>query len=211
MIFLICLAILPFVLHPDPAPGLTRSKARSRSLECERMTAEAGDALRPGQVKTSAPRGDYVERSAVICAERLTRPGLRDPLDEAILSSLDGLTGDIAASAAEQRPDLAARTWLVEAYYPSAVVSAKLAFATKNALVAQGLQVSDRTPILSADDVAVLTRLPPAQAYEGACRRYAETGGLGAEHALLAVVHRDPRETILHGGLCVDGQWTWLP
>ena len=99
---------------------------------------------------------------------------------------------------------------MVEVFYPSPQVSDKLAFATKNALGAEGLQVSDRTPVLSGDDVNVILRLPPSEAYPVACRRYQQTGGVGEQDVLLALVTRDLRETNLHTGLCVDGQWTWL-
>lgn len=210
MIFLICLLILPFVIRPDPAAGLRHNKDFARRYECSSVSAEVGDARRPGQVEVSAPRGDYVERSAVICTERLLRPGLRAPRDEAILSRMDALTAELASSAAGRRPDLGARTWLVETYYPSAAVSSKLAFATKNALMAQGLKVSDRAPVLSAGDVEVLTRLDPEAAYPAACLRYASLGGLDGDHALLAVMSLDSRETILHAGLCADGAWTWI-
>lgn len=210
MIFLLCLLILPFVLHTDPSASAFRSKARARTYECAAMSALEGDAQRPGQVVLSPPRGDFVERDAVICTQRLMRPGLRAPRDEAILDGLDALTAELATNATGRRPDLAERTWLVEAFYPSAQVAAKLAFATKNALMHQGLSVSDRTPILNAADVDVLTHLDPEVAYPAACRRYDQIGGLDADDALLAVVALDPRETILHAGLCVDGQWTWV-
>jgi hypothetical protein len=70
--------------------------------------------------------------------------------------------------------------------------------------------VSDRVPLLSAEDVNVLTRMHPDAAYPAACQRYAATGALGPGEALLAIVRRDPRETVLHAGLCVDGGWAWL-
>lgn len=210
MIFLISLAILPFLIHPDPAAGLTRSKTRSRDLDCSFLSAEAGNSQRPGQVPVSPPRGDYIERSAMLCTERLMPAGRRAPRDEAVLSDLEGITAELASAAAGRRPDLAGRTWLVESFYPSVPVAAKLSFATRSALMRQGLSVSERTPRLGAGDVDVLTRLDPRDAYPAACLRYAATGALGAGEALLAVVSRDPRETILHGGLCVDGQWTWL-
>jgi len=174
------------------------------------VTAEAGKQRRPGQIVTSSPRGDYIERSAVICTERLMRPGLRPVRDEAILSSLDTRSAEIAITAKSLRPDLQARTWLVEVYYPSAQVASKVSFATKNALMRQGLIVSDRAPTLAAGDVDVLTRMPPDEAYPMACHRYSATGSLREGDALLAVVSLDPRETILHAGLCTRGQWTWL-
>ncbi len=210
IIVILGLLFLPTLIHKDPAPGMTMSRTRSRTLECERITAEVASQRYPGKVQPSRPRGEYLERSALVCAERLVRPGLREDRDEAILSSLQALVADLTSSAVDLHPELASRTWLVEAFYPSAPVSAKLSFATKNALVERGLLVSDRTPTLSAGDVDVLTRMPPEQAYPAACRRYNDNGSMGAEHALLAIVSRDPRETILHAGLCADGQWSWL-
>ena len=99
MIFLAAMVILPFVLHADPSASMFRSKDQARRYECESTSAEQGDTLRPGQVVTSPPRGDYVERDAVICVERLMRPGLRAPRDEAILSSLDSITSELASNA----------------------------------------------------------------------------------------------------------------
>ena len=204
------LAFLPFLGVMDPAPGLTRTATRARNLECERLTAETASRRYPGEINAPRPRGDYVERTLVVCRERLLRPGVRPPRDEAILSSLEATTGELARTAASLRPDLHGSTWLVEAYYPSGPVAAKITFATKNALMGRGLQVSDRAPILGAGDVDVITRLPPDEAYPAACRRYFETGSLGPDDTLLAVVHRDPRATVLHTGLCTLGQWTWL-
>ena len=102
------------------------------------------------------------------------------------------------------------RVWLVEANVPTAPLGTKIAFATKAALMRQGLAVSDRTVTLGAGDVDVLTRLPPLAAYPAACRRYADGGSLRPGDALLFVMVLDPRETMLHAGLCIDGGWTWL-
>jgi hypothetical protein len=204
------LLLIPALVTPDPAPGLFRSRERARSFECERMEADAAMRRYPGEVRPARPRGEYMERSALVCTQRLMRPGLRDDRDEAILSSLDPLVTELTGAAGDLHREVAGRTWLVEVYYPSAPVSAKLAFATKNALVGKGLSVSDRTPVLSAGDVDVLTRMAPEEAYPAACRRYADNGSLGADDVLLAVVSRDPRETTLHAGLCTDGRWAWL-
>jgi hypothetical protein len=198
------------MLRADPAPGLSRSQTSSRNLDCERVTAETASQEHPGRFAPSRPRGDFVERSVILCRERLTRPGLREPRDEAILSSLDAQATGLATAAESLRPDLREQTWLVEAYYPSAPVASKISFATKNALMTRGLGVSDRTPTLAAGDVEVVTRMPPDEAFPTACRRYYATGSLGERDALLAVGIRDPRETILHAGLCTRGQWTWL-
>ena len=211
MIFVvIAIAVLPALLHRDPAPGLTNPRARSRALECEWLSTQMASQRYPGQIAPERPRGEYVNRDALVCTQRLMRPGLREDRDEAILASLEALVTDLTASATDLHPELRPQTWLVEAYYPSTQVSAKLSFATKNALVARGLQVSDRTPILSAEDVNVLSRMAPDAAYPGACRRYTDNGSLQPGDTLLAVVHRDPRETILHAGLCTDGVWAWL-
>lgn len=204
------LALLPALFKPDPAPGLTVSRSRSRSLECAWMNPAVGSERHPGEITPDSPRGDFVARRALVCDERLARPGLRDARDEAILTSLDPLVADLTAAAGDLHPELADRTWLVETYYPNAQVSGKLSFAAKDALVGKGRRVSDRTPFLSAGDVDVLTRMPPEEAYPAACRRYTDNDSLHAGDALLAIVSRDPRETILHAGICADGRWSWL-
>jgi hypothetical protein len=203
------LALLACLGAIDPAPGLARTTSWSRDLDCERVTSVTGSRRYPGEIAPPRPRDD-VGSSTVVCRERLTRPGLREPRDEAILSELEVTTVGLAETAASLRPDLEDRTWLVEAYDASPPVAAKIAFASKNALMRRGLAVSDRAPILSAGDVDVLTRMSPDEAYPAACRRYFDTGSLGDADALLAVVRRDLRETTLHAGLCASGQWTWL-
>lgn len=204
------LMFLPSLVKPDPVPGLTVSREVSRRLECEHVSAEVGKQRYPGIIETERPRGDFLTRSALICAERLVRPGLRPDRDEAILSTLEDTVTDVSAGAADRYRDLAGRTWLVDAFYPSAQVTAKLVFATKNALAAQGLQVSDRAPLLSAGDLDVILRMAPDEAFPAACARWAANGSLRPQDALFAVVSRDARETILHGGVCVDGRWSWL-
>lgn len=198
------------VAAADPAPDLIDTRTRARTLECERLTPERTARTYPGQIASPGPPRDDAERSVVVCTQRVAPPGLRSDTDEAILSSLEERASELALAAASVRPDLAERTWLVEAYLPSAAVEAKVAFATKNALVRQGLGVSDRAPTLAVGDIGVLTRMEPLAAYPAACQRYAATGSVGADDALLAVLRVDPRETELHGGLCVDGHWTWL-
>jgi hypothetical protein len=137
-------------------------------------------------------------------------PGVRAARDEAILGRLDDTASDMAVAALGTGADPAEETWHVEVFYPNAQVSTKVSFATKNALVARGARVSDRTPTLAAGDIEVITRMEPAQAYPTACRRYFELGSLPEGDSLLAVVSLDDRETILHAGLCSAGQWTWL-
>lgn len=202
-------AVLPFYTD-DPAPGLLRSSDSVRSMECAWTDPATVRRDRPGALPPERPRGDYVERSALVCTARFLRPGLRSPADEAVLDQLDVRTREIAAAAGSLRPELAERTWLVEAFHPSAPVTGKITFATKAALMDQGLAVSDRLPTLAAGDVLVLTRLPPDQAYPAACARWSANGTLREGDALLAVLIRDPRETALHGGVCAGGRWEWI-
>lgn len=210
IVILAAVALVPFVVPTDPAPGWRRTKEESRNLECERVSNEIGTRRYPGQIVAAPPRGEDNERTVVVCNERLTRHGLRPERDEAILSTLDASATDLASAAGSMRPDLRDRTWLVEAYYPNAPVAAKISFAAKNALMRGGLSVSDRTPTLAVGDITVLTRMTPDEAFPAACQRLHATGNLGEGDALLAIVSRDPRETILHAGLCTDGAWTWL-
>jgi hypothetical protein len=193
----------------DPAPGLFNSKAQSRAYECERLDIAEAHREHPGEVRAPGPRGEYIDRSALVCTEKLVRPGLRNEQDEAILASLDERASELG-SLAGLRPDLSEKTWLVEAYYPNPQVASKVSFATKNALVSQGLLVSDRTPILGFGDMDVITRLPPEQAYAAACQRYSDNGSLGPDDALMGVVLLDPRETQLHAGVCANGSWSWV-
>lgn len=194
----------------DPSPAVTRSKARSERLDCVPVGVDAERQARPGRIKEGRPRGDYVDRTVFVCSERLMRPGLRHPRDAAILTDLDATIDDLATAAASVRPDLADRTWLVESFYPNPQMNPKIRFASQVALMRQGLAVSDRTPMLSAGDLEVILDLPPSQAYPTACARYARTGTLREGDALLAIVHRDPRETALHAAICADGQWMWV-
>jgi hypothetical protein len=204
------LLALAAAAHADPMPGLTRTKSQMRNWDCERRgTREVAEEY-PGRIVSSESRGTDPDRVTMVCTERLTRPGLRSPRDEALLSTLEPTANALATSAAAAHPELADHTWLVEVFYPSVPVAGKLGFAVKNALVARGLQVSDRVPTLGAGDLMVLTRLPPFEAWPAACGRYAATGTLRPGDALLAVVHLDPRETMVHAALCVDGGWSWL-
>jgi hypothetical protein len=209
-LILIWVAFLVFVAPKDPAPGLLHSKTATRNLECERLSVEEAARAHPGEVAAPGPRGDLYPRSALVCTGRFMRLGLRSNKDEAILSALDQRTRELALAADSLRPNLEGSTWLVEAYYPGNQMASKIAFATKNALVAQGLRVSDRTPILAVGDIQVITRMAPDDAYPAACRRYFDNGSLGPDDVLLGVISRDRRETVLHAGICTRGQWTWL-
>lgn len=207
---LLALGAILLVVPRDPAPGMGLSRETLRRLDCTWTDPERGSQLYPGRIVTPAPRGDFTERETVICRERLLAAGLRPARDEAILSGLEARASGLATAAAARHTELAGATWLVEVFYPSAPVSPKVAFATKNALMQQGVAVSDRVPRLGVGDIDVITRLPPEAAYPAACWRYHANGSLGADDVLLAVVSRDLRETDLHAGLCVQGNWAWL-
>jgi hypothetical protein len=204
------IAVFTALAFADPMPGLTHTRSQMRRFDCERMGMREGASQYPGRVVDSASRAVDPDRVVVVCTERWMRLGLRAPGDEATLATLEPSSAEIAALAASSWPELEGRTWLVEAFHPTAVVASKVSFAMKNALVRQGLTVSDRTPALSAGDVQALAQMAPLDAYPEACRIYAATGGVGEGDVLLAVAKLDPRETTMHAGLCVRGGFTWL-
>lgn len=202
--------LLPYVLPVPPAPGVVASRSDAREYVCEHMSVQATVDRYPGRVAEPKPRGDYIERDVMMCQQRVLRGDLRLAKDEAILLSLEARANELAADARARYPELEDHTWMVEVYYPSGSVSGKISFAAQNALMAQGLTVSDRAPTLAAGDVQVLTRMSPWEAYPAACQRYHSNGSVGADEALLAVMTLDPQETALHAGLCEQGRWTWL-
>lgn len=206
----VALSLLPFLAPAAPAPGLFRTKAAVRRLDCERLSTEAATRRYPGEVQPERPRGDYVERDVVRCQPRVLRPGVRSPRAEAVLTGLERSVQEVAGRVGALGANGTARTWLVEAHDPDVRMVGKLRFALQNALVEQGLSVSDRTPRLALADLDVITRMPPGLAHAAACRRHADNGSLGPGHALVSLVTLDPRETALHAGVCVDGGWTWL-
>lgn len=199
------------LLNPAaPAPGLLRTKQGARQLDCQPVDDYRGVHTHPGVIEPPPPRGSFGEHNTVVCAERWLRAGLRSPHTEAILSSLDTSTRALAARAGDEHPHLAQRTWLVEAHHFDTQVAAKLRFATQAALIDAGRPVSDRVPIWTPSDISVLTRLPPERAYAAACKRAHDSGQLSDNDVLMSVLVLDPRETILHAGVCTRGHWAWL-
>lgn len=194
----------------DPIGGMLPSAIDVADLECEPVSTDAARRRAPGRIADPAPRGDFIERRAVICRERLLPRGARPARDDAILSELGETAGELAGLVAALEGALRGRTWLVEVYHPDPRVMAKVAFAMKTALLDRGLAVSDRAPTLAAGDVEVIGRTEPARAWPLACLRYAATGSVGAGDALVGVALRDRRETQLHVGVCADGRWRWL-
>jgi hypothetical protein len=210
--FFIWLVLLPFFVMEratDPSPGFFQSKADARNLDCARLDQAKAHQLHPDRVP-DVPARDLAGGSseALVCASRIMRLHERPARDEAILSSLRQRVGEIAQLASALHPEEI--TWHVDAFYPDAAVAAKIAVAARTDLAERGRRVSDRIPVLAAGDIAVLGRLPPREAYPLACARYLAHQALGAEDALLGVMLLDPRETALHAGLCLRGEWRWL-
>jgi hypothetical protein len=193
---------------PDPAPSFTRTKAESRQLECVPVSLEEARRTRPGRFREPKARVAYRERSLVECSSPLLDRDLRHPRDQGVLATLDPVIRRLVSATVAARADLRDRTWLVEVYYPSQQVAAKISFAAKVALRDQGWAVSDLTPVLSPTDVDVLQRMPFERVYADACTRY-PTSRDGSK-ALLGVALADVRATELHAGVCADGAWTWV-
>lgn len=207
---MIPVAFLLPLFNADPAPSITRSKWVSRGMDCERISVEEALTRRPGRIAAAKARGDFITRGVVLCTERLTHPGVRDVRDEAVLSTLAERTRQLASHARAWRPSLETSTWLVETYYPNSDVASKIGFAIKNALMDEGLSVSDRVPTLAVGDIDVITRMQPEQAYPAACKRYDANGSVGDDDTLLGIVSLDSLDTALHAGVCRNGVWTWL-
>jgi hypothetical protein len=192
----------------DPSPGIFQSKEEARNLECTRLSQAEAHERFPGQVPEPPARETVAVTDALVCTRRFLKIGERRARDEAILSSLRESVGDITQTAsALEEGEL---TWHVDAFYPEPAVAAKISVAAKTDLVERGRKVSDRVPLLAAGDLAVLWKMPPSQAYPLACARYFAQGVLKERDVFLGVMIVDSRETQLHAGLCVRGEWRWL-
>ena len=212
----VLLAALPGGCAWDPAPGLVNSRASSRNLECTRLNQAEAHQQYPGVVPDLPPRelagrqsnlpGSNVD--ALICATKITEPGDRPARDEAILTSLRQTVGELTRLASALGPEQT--RWHVDAFYPEPTVAQKISVAAKTDLAERGYAVSDRVPVLAAGDIAVLARLPAQKAYPLACRRYFAQKAMVEPDAFLGLMILDARETELHAGVCVHGEWTWL-
>ena len=195
----------------DPLPGVFRTKEDAANMDCRRVTQAEAHALHPGEIPEPASRTLAGSTTDVLtCRRRFVRLGERPARDEVILTSLRETAADIVRAAVAQADAKAPVTWHVDAFYPSIEVAAKIAVAARTELAERGHKVSDRVPLLAAGDIATLSRLPPRDAYPAACSRYFAEGVLTDGDAFLALVIVDPRETQLHGGVCVHGEWKWF-
>lgn len=211
MDFLILLLLpLPVALDlaTDPANDVWQSRVERRSLECVRMSQTAAHERFPGRVPEASARMNESDADALACTRTIMVEGERPARDEAILSRLRQSVAEIAEAASATVP--ADRVWQVESFYPQPAVAAKIAVAARTHLVERGKAVSDRVPLLAAGDVVVIGHMPPREAFPVACARYYAEKSLGSGDAFLGIMLVDPRETQLHAGLCLDGQWRWL-
>lgn len=191
-------------------PLVFKSKVDRRNLDCTRLSEVEAQARFPGHVppmpskEIAGPTADVL-----LCSARYLETGERSARDEAILSSLTTQVTGLAESAAALAP--AGARWHVDAFYPSLAVAQKIAVAARTTLAERGHAVSDRVPTLAAGDVAVLATLPQSEVYRTACARSWATEVLRDDEVFLGLMIVDPKETMLHGGLCVRGEWRWLP
>lgn len=206
LLLYIVLFSLPSMIETvrDPIDGLLPAEVDANELDCTVLTSEGAERIAPGEVP-QPERGDSLDRRAVVCRERLLPQGTRRAQDDAILMDLRRHAKTLASSAADTQ-----RTWLVEVYHPRPAVAQKIDFAVKAALLDRDFRVTDRAPTLAAGDIEVIGRLSHDRAWPLACMRYAATGSVGPKDALLGIVLRDHRETILHAGTCIDGRWQWV-
>ena len=192
----------------DPAPGIWHGKSEARNLECSRVSQLRAHELHPDEVPAPPARLANQESDALLCTRRYLREGDRPERDEAILSSLRQSVGEFVETAsALGQGEL---NWHVDAFYPQPEVAAKISVAARMELAEQGRRVSDKVPVLAAGDIAVLGRMAPQQAYPLACKRYFDQHALGENDAFLGIMLIDARETQLHAGLCLNGEWRWL-
>lgn len=195
-------------LWNDPAPGLLTTLSEARRYACERASLEEMQRRNPGLIEEMRPRGDWIERQAVLCEEPVMGAGARHPRDVAVLATLSEITADLATRIAAMGAK--ERTWLVEVHYPSTAVGSKIRFATKTALVEKDVPVSDRVPTLAFGDIQVLSSTNAIAAHAIACNRYFAKDRLSEDDAVLSLLVLDRRETALHAGICIDGRWQWL-
>jgi hypothetical protein len=192
----------------DPAPGIWHDKSEARNLDCSRVSQQRAHELHPGELPAPLARLANQESEALICTRRIMRHGERPERDELILASLRKSVGEIAEVASAL--GTGELNWHVDAFYPQPEVAAKISVAARTELAEQGRRVSDKVPVLAAGDIAVLGRMEPKHAYPLACKRYFAQRALGENDAFLGIMLIDERETQLHAGLCLNGEWRWL-
>ena len=209
-LFFVFMMPLPYYIGHinDPLSGIFHTKSDTRNQECIHMTQAQAHARYPGLVDQPPARALSLETDALVCTQRYLSQGERLGRDEAVLSTLQETTAEIAQRTSTLFPG--DRTWFVDVFYPEPRVAAKVTVATKVQLVERGRHVSDSVPILAAGDIEVLARMPPQKAYPLACARYFSERSLAKDDIFLGVMLLDARETQLHAGVCQQGGWTWM-
>jgi hypothetical protein len=210
--YLIALAfgLFPVLGHfNDPAyDHLRLDETDRRRFSCERMTQARAHELHPGRVPEPGPRtGALNQGYAFVCVPRELPIDFRAPREEAILSNLSTTIAALTESAVAAVPNA---HWTVDAFYPDRVMTAKLATAARTRLAERGAHVTNGVPLLAAGDLLVMRTMTIDKKFPVACRRFHDEGSLGPDDAFLAIVLVDSRETDLHAGICVNGNWRWL-
>src|SRR4051812_22413839 len=132
----------------DPAPSVWKGRQEIRNLDCSRISQERAHELYPEKVPETAPRSGNLSRiDALVCRQRLMRPGERSPRDEVILSSLGQIVGEITGVAGALGSN--DTVWHVDAFYPDARVASKISVAARTSLAESRHQVSDAVPLLA--------------------------------------------------------------
>ena len=98
----------------------------------------------------------------------------------------------------------------MDTFYPDPRVASKISVAARTHLAESGRKVSDRVPLLAAGDLSVLAEMDLQKAYPLACQRYFAEHSLKETDAFIGLMLVDSRETQLHAGVCVRGEWRWL-
>ncbi len=193
----------------DPAAGFIQTKAQARNYDCQRYSQEEAHERYPGLVPEPPARGgNFGLKDALLCRRRLVEWGDRDGRDEVILTELKASVDDIVRLAGSTAPEKT--TWYVDSFYPSPQVAQKISIAARVTLAERGARVSDAVPVLAAGDIAVLARMAPWKSYGVACRRYFQEKVLVPGESFLGIMILDERESQLHAGVCVEGEWRWL-
>lgn len=197
----------------DPVNVAWEGRQEARQFECERLSQAEAHRRNPAMVPPPHPRATaLMQIDALVCKRPIRTAGALSPRDELILGRLRDDVGELsglAASTGDKNTH-----WVVDAFFPDPVMVRKITTATRVALAEQGYLVSDQPPLLSAGDAEVFRTLPVRDALPLACRRLHDSGALGRgsdeEVAFLAIALLHEKESQLHAGTCVRGEYRWL-
>lgn len=210
--YLLTLLLLPLptfaVRANDPAPGVWQSRTDARGMDCVNLGQALAHERYPAEIPDLPARRLDGPANTLVCTRRFLPPDERRPRDEAILSQLGASVLELTQAATALAPP--GLTWHADAFYPDEQVGQKIAVAARMALAETGHVVSDRVPLLTGGDIAVIGRMAPQDGYPLACSRYYAEQVMGMKDAFLGVMILDGRETQLHAGTCIAGTWRWI-